>query len=384
MGYEDAVRLLKENLPAAIVSTVLLLLAIGVAAKGLMWVKDLVTWFADGVARLKLGERRQAVLRRRHFVDSLLDRLKQINKDERWSDRRYSELEAEVEAEGSRSGIGPLVRLLFRSEGRRRERSLSRALRRSSDRLILLQGDPGSGKSVALRHVAAKLNERAKRSRRKHVQIALYVSLKEFRPRGPEVTAADVREYVLSTYSGLDEHRQVRYLRDNFDYGLEHGTWFFLFDSFDEIPEVMAAVEVDETIKRYENALSSFLSDSAPSRAVVASREYRGPRRLPWARFNIVALSERRRKRLIELSQMDIPPADWYRPNCPLRIAASAHWRTTRCSSVCSATTPNCIAAFRLRRTPYSSPTSPSAWAMRTLNSCSASGPVKSGLSPRR
>ncbi len=117
MGYEDAVRLLKENLPAAIVSTVLLLLAIGVAAKGLMWVKDLVTWFADGVARLKLGERRQAVLRRRHFVDSLLDRLKQINKDERWSDRRYSELEAEVEAEGSRSGVGPLVRLLFKSEG---------------------------------------------------------------------------------------------------------------------------------------------------------------------------------------------------------------------------------------------------------------------------
>jgi polyphosphate kinase 2 (PPK2 family) len=109
-------------------------------------------------------ERRRAE-RRRRFAEHLKAQLNLLNSREAWQDYRFAELEAEVEAEGSRSNWFSLFSAGTTQGGLRREKSLSAALKASKERLILVEGEPGSGKSVALRHVANELADRASRSR---------------------------------------------------------------------------------------------------------------------------------------------------------------------------------------------------------------------------
>ena len=277
------------------------LIIVGLAVKGLSWLIKPISWLVEQSARLKVGQRRRQFSRRRQFVELLQARLERMNREEQWMDREYTELEAEVETEGPRAGDGPLFRLFFSTTGRRRQRSLSKALLESKYRRVVLQGDPGSGKSVALRHAAMIMAESAKSSRRS--RIPLYVNLREFRPTGCTVTAADVREYAFNAVLDVSDRRQVSYLDDNFARGLDDGTWFFLFDSFDEIPELLGAVEVDATIHKYENAVAAFLEDAPRCGGVLASREYRGPRDLGWPTFHILSLTDKRRRKFVERAE---------------------------------------------------------------------------------
>jgi len=112
--------------------------------------------------------------RRRNFARHLQSQLDELNNRESWQDFRFAELEAQVEIEGKRH-TNPALAFLGRTrEELRREKSLSEALRRSQERLIHLVGDPGAGKSVALRHLAEVLVTRARRSRRVDSLIPLY------------------------------------------------------------------------------------------------------------------------------------------------------------------------------------------------------------------
>src|SRR5262249_28599866 len=99
---------------------------------------------------------------RRRFAEHLANELRQLALQEEWRDDKYAELEAEVEIERRRHWLafGRQARHQVELE---REPSLSRALQRSRDRRILIEGEPGSGKSVALRHVAWQLADRVAR-----------------------------------------------------------------------------------------------------------------------------------------------------------------------------------------------------------------------------
>lgn len=99
-------------------------------------------------------EVRQRIRTKRLFANHVLREINARNLAENWKDEEFAELEAEVEVEGGRRSLIPFSSLLRPAGGVRREPSLTRALERSVERLILLEGDPGSGKSVALRHVA--------------------------------------------------------------------------------------------------------------------------------------------------------------------------------------------------------------------------------------
>lgn len=61
--------------------------------------------------------------------------------------------------------------------------------------------------------------------------------------------------------------------RDEFDWGLRTGTWLFLFDSFDEIPDILGSTETDTVVEEYADALFHFLHGMNQCRGVVASRE---------------------------------------------------------------------------------------------------------------
>jgi NACHT domain-containing protein len=259
-----------------------------------LWIDEFKPLFYDP------KERRRS-LRRRRFADHIESEIRRLNNLEAWSDYRFAELEAEVEAEGSRRALFSLPSLSRGRRGLRRERSLSRALEVSRDRLITLEGEPGAGKSVALRYVAQRLARKANRSRSTASIIPIYVNLKELeRSHEQPIDQNLIHNFVLKTLNRVNDRDIEEFLEEEFDKGLKESTWLFLFDSFDELPEVLSSTEADSTVRGYTDAISSFLHGLNQCRGVIASRHFRGPVSSGWPRFRILPLSENRKLELIK------------------------------------------------------------------------------------
>jgi hypothetical protein len=243
-------------------------------------------------------QRRRANLRRL-FARHVALEIGRLNDQEDWSEQRFADLEAEVETQAPRRFRSGAPSELIR------ERSLSRALAKTKERLILLEGEPGSGKSTAMRHVVHNLSAKAIRSRSTRSLIPVYVNLKGLHVLAEEnVDAGVIRQYVLNVLNRAHNRDVDLFLQEEFDRGLREGAWLFLFDSFDEIPDVLAATSVDDTVRAYEDAIGDFLSGMNVCRGVIASREFRGPHRLSWPRVRVLALSDSRRAQLVRRASL--------------------------------------------------------------------------------
>ena len=248
-------------------------------------------------------KRKRELLRR--FADHVDSEIRRLSSFEQWNDHRFAELEAEVESEGLRSGLLPFI---THRRGIRRERTLSRALASSAERLILLEGAPGSGKSVALRHLAQAMARRAANSHRSDPLIPIYVNLKDFEIDSVEPpTTEAVRDLVMRSVNRVNDRDIDSFLDEFFDEGMKRGTWLFLFDSFDEIPAVLSSVEGDDVVNSYARVIADFLGGMNRCRGIIASREFRGPGQLGWPTFRILALS---RTRQLELLKKAALPSD--------------------------------------------------------------------------
>jgi hypothetical protein len=220
-------------------------------------------------------EQRVAALERQRFalhVEAELNRLDSLTE---WKDYRYGELEAEIEAEGSRRTATFPIFGLSTYNKLRRERSLTKALRKSRERIILLEGDPGAGKSVALRHLAQVMARKAARSRSRSALIPIYVNLRELeRQKKGKISSELVRTYIIGALNRANDRDVDRFLEHSFDDGVKYNKWLFLFDSFDEIPDVLSSSEADNTVRSYTEALSDFLHGwNSRIKAVQRTRE---------------------------------------------------------------------------------------------------------------
>jgi hypothetical protein len=249
--------------------------------------------------------------RRQMFARNVEDHLRFLSSAGEWSDEQYAELEAE-----SLAGAASSVRMLrWHRSGQsnaipRRERSLTQALLHGRDQLTVLEGEPGSGKSVALRHLALQLAKRAQQSAAgADSLIALYVDLKYFRPRRHPVDSEAVREFIYDTLNRLNDRDVGRYLADEFDPGLAAGKWLLLFDSFDEIPDLLGVTESDSAVSLYAQAIITFVRNRN-CRAVIASREFRGPPTFRLPRLNVVRLADHQQRILIKSSGLQAPLVD--------------------------------------------------------------------------
>jgi hypothetical protein len=81
---------------------------------------------------------------------------------------------------------------------------------------------------------------------------------------------------------------------------MDKGLFFFLFDSFDEIPAIMDAQEDAEPVKAYALALNRFLHGMHGCRGLVASRPYRAPKIFVGQRMTIKPLSVKRIRSALE------------------------------------------------------------------------------------
>jgi hypothetical protein len=223
----------------------------------------------------------------RSLAAAFLGRLNLLDAEYDWSNDLFADVAAEVEAEVGKSGQRKLKRVP----------SLHHALTQSEERLLLVEGEPGSGKSVSLRHLAVTLLKNATGSA---APIPLYVNLRDLPPeeKAP-IDAQRIQEFVRAQLA-LPGTKASALAQGCFEWGLQQGKWLILLDSFDEIPAVLSSSEPDETVRKCAEAIHGFATGLHQCRVVVASRPYRGPGRMPWPRFRILPLGDGRRKTIVD------------------------------------------------------------------------------------
>ncbi len=167
----------------------------------------------------------------------------------------------------------------------------------SVERCLLLTGDPGAGKSVALRHLATQIAMRAKKSRKMYEPIPLYINLRELGTL-IDMTPQGVKKFVIDNVRRGDADT-ADYLKNHWDEFNAKGGWIFLFDSFDEIPDVLHSASESEAVNKYGKVIQQFMDGMGDCRGVLASRDFKSPNNLIWPRLRILPLNEGLQERLV-------------------------------------------------------------------------------------
>src|ERR1051325_10129083 len=200
------------------------------------------------------------------FCGILRDDLNKIDRETNWSAEVFTPLDAEVE---------------IRSRNKRLKRvtDLLRAIRSDhKSRVFLVLGDPGSGKSVALRKLCRDLLSEVNATGR----IPLYVNLREWEPekRWTEHSPPTVEALYRFVFKNLIDRGDVftkDFLDKYFKKMFEDGRLFIVLDSFDEIPSVMDVNESSWLIESLSETIYRFLAGAHNSRGILASRIFRKP-----------------------------------------------------------------------------------------------------------
>lgn len=199
------------------------------------------------------------------FCKALRQRLETLNRETDWNDSLYTPIEAEVEvnAKGKRKKkYADLLKCLKKT-------------RRGAD-VFLVLGDPGAGKSVSLRKLCLELLDESKKTKK----IPVYINLKKWNKNWgldqlPHKN--DLTDFVKETLYENGDVFTDAFLNSYFDKMLEDGRWYFVFDSFDEMPCLMGKQNCLELIDHISELLYQFLTGKNQSGGIIASRLYKAP-----------------------------------------------------------------------------------------------------------
>jgi hypothetical protein len=162
---------------------------------------------------------------------------------------------------------------------------------------------------VALRHLARDIARNAMKSENVDSLVPLYINLKGLQRAPGNPVDRNLIEKYIRTVLNRNDRAIEEFLDQELVTGLQRGAWLFLFDSFDEIPEILSSADADTSVRDYALAINDFLGGLNQCRGIVASREFRGPRRLGWPRLRILAMPPRVQRLLIQRAEMDTPMA---------------------------------------------------------------------------
>ena len=218
------------------------------------------------------------------YVATMQTALTNYAADTDWSSDHFTPLQVDVEdAAGTRRGKTDLLTAFKRYRRKDALRFWGRPLWRRADKVhhqvCRLTGDPGSGKSVALRHLCKTLLHEWRPGR----PMPLYVNLREWHPptrwKQDVPMPADVR----------NEFQQfiLRYAKEEFGVEdfvdrylsalLDRGRVLLVLDAFDEIGSVLDVKDRGQLIDKLSEALFSFLQNPCRGRGILASRPFRSP-----------------------------------------------------------------------------------------------------------
>jgi hypothetical protein len=207
------------------------------------------------------------------FCSALRQHLETTDRQANWSPDYYTELEAEVE-------IVPLNGI----SGKKKIINLQSALRSDNKtQAFLILGEPGGGKSVALRKLARDMLAEVERTGR----IPLYINLREWLPSKGRSNSAwteqnpphiqELENFVIENIKSRGDVFTEDFVDNYFRDLWQNGRLFFIFDSFDEIPELLDVSEESWLIENLSELLSRFISSNINARGVLASRMFRRP-----------------------------------------------------------------------------------------------------------
>lgn len=290
---------------------ILLIAIIEIFKKFILYSQNTIKYIETRFYNLEI---RQFVDIRNNFVNHLVYEVQKLNLKADWNDFLYTELEAEVEVDLSLNfemGFwkNPFVLLNYFwhtfkkfagiSPSLKFQKNLIRAIMNSKSRSFLVIGDPGSGKTVSLRHLFLEMAKTCISSKNKSAIVPIYLNLKHLDLGFENVNADSIHNWVLEQLRSNQDRTIHEFLDNNFEQMLKNGCFFFLFDSFDEIPAVMDAQEEHKVVHQYAEALENFLHSQHKSCGLVSSRPYRAPKIFIGQKLTIRPLSIKRIKNAI-------------------------------------------------------------------------------------
>ncbi|MHB8101220.1 MAG: NACHT domain-containing protein [Methanosarcina sp.] len=249
--------------------------------------------------------------RRNGFVSNFIIEVTRLNKESDWNDSIYTELDTEVEV-GKKKLKYPFrsrnivtwinyfyffLRYSFNIiSSAKIENNLSEAINNSKSRTYIIIGDPGSGKTVSLRHLCLDLAKKCEKSKKEKTIVPIYLNLKHLTILPEEIDPVKIREWIRSELTNGQDRIISKFIDDYFDKMLDEGTFFFLFDSFDEIPAVMDAREEHDIINKYSLAIDRFLHANYLCNGLVSSRPFRSPNKFEGQKITILPFSPKKLK----------------------------------------------------------------------------------------
>lgn len=307
-GQTLADYLRRWGVPAAIIAGIVFVIALkpllDILKSVFALLRDLLTLLSPSLYT-RAGREDLAV--RRRTAQLLLERLNSLEEDLRWQTSSITDIRATVEStdmsalpHGSRRW--PQTNRLT---GTYQTRSVRQALLHHSGHLILLQGPPGAGKSVALRELARQILLRAVRRRQRRIPVlALYVNLRDLRSNPDEVTADTFIDYIKKQVNPRSAPGLTKYFNEVFLDDLANGRVILFLDSFDEIPSVLGSANIDHAALPYIESITALRSGGSAT-CVVASRAYRGPRVPGWTKLELIGLSFEEQEALLAAYGVD-------------------------------------------------------------------------------
>jgi Predicted NTPase (NACHT family) len=202
------------------------------------------------------------------FVNCLRNELTILDNETNWSTYWFTPLEASVEIHYGKGKVKKKVKNLIDAIETDKK-----------SKTFLVIGDPGGGKSVALRKLCRELLDEVEKTGR----VPIYVNLKEWKnnrewtekepPRSEEL----LKFIIESLKNRLNDPFTPRFIDKYFEKMVEHGRIFFVFDSFDEIPAILDVNESSWLIRDLSAILYNFITRNEKARGVLASRPFRKP-----------------------------------------------------------------------------------------------------------
>lgn len=199
------------------------------------------------------------------FCQSLRQRIETINRETDWNESSFTPIEAEVEVN---------------IKGKRKKKfdDLLKCLKNVKQRgtIYLVIGDPGAGKSVALRKLSLELLDEFEQTGK----IPVYINLKKWNRNWSLNNLPSKKDLIAFIIESLYENGDYftdKFLDKYFYKMLESGRWYFIFDSFDEMPCLMGSDDCQELIDKISELLYQFMTDVNKTGGIVASRPYKSP-----------------------------------------------------------------------------------------------------------
>lgn len=200
------------------------------------------------------------------FCNVLQNNINKIDIETNWSSEFFTPLNAEVE-------------IITGNKKERKVTDLLKAIRSDKkSQVFLILGDPGSGKSVALRKLCSEMINEVQKTGR----IPIYINLKDWTTESQwsEENPPQQKDLLFFIKNSLKSELDVfgcEFIDEYFDDMFKNGRLFIILDSFDEIPALLDENEKSWLVDHLSDLIYKTLAGTHASRGILSSRIFRKP-----------------------------------------------------------------------------------------------------------